>query len=183
MNEPASPSTIVYLLRHAHSAWARPGQRDFDRPLDERGIGDAQLVAAALAQYSPLPTTILCSTARRCQETCEIVLAHLPERPALVSDDQLYSRDEAYYVELLMRHTGTPVLLIGHNPMMEDTARLLSTTAKDRPGERLQKGFPTAGLATIEFRTAPDGSIRQDGHLSAFLSPKRLRKKVLKAGI
>ena len=182
MNDQASASTIVYLLRHAHAAWARPGQRDFDRPLDERGVADAQLVAAAFAQYDLLPATILCSTARRCQETCEIVLDHLPEKPTLISDDQLYSRDEDYYVECLAAQAKTPVLLIGHNPMMEDTARLLSASASDRPGERLQKGFPTAGLATIVFSESASG-LGQGGHLSAFLSPKRLRKKVLKAGI
>jgi len=182
MNELASPASTVYLLRHAHSAWARPGQRDFDRPLDERGVSDAQLVAAAFAQYTLLPATILCSTARRCQQTCEILLDHLPERPTLISDDKLYSQDEDYYVELLVAQADTPVLLIGHNPMMEDTARLLSASANDRPGERLQKGFPTAGLATIEFTSAQPGA-DQAGHLSAFLSPKRLRKKVLKAGI
>lgn len=182
MNDQASPSSIVYLLRHAHAAWARPGQRDFDRPLDDRGVTDAQLVAAAFAQYSLLPATILCSTARRCQETCEIFLDHLPERPTLISDDQLYSQDENYYVEALAAQSETPVLLIGHNPMMEDTTRALSASANDRPGERLQKGFPTAGLATIELPATATNFV-QNGHLSAFLSPKRLRKKVLKAGI
>ncbi|MEM9107081.1 MAG: histidine phosphatase family protein [Pseudomonadota bacterium] len=182
MNDQASTPTTIYLLRHAHAAWARPGQRDFDRPLDDRGVTDAQLVAAAFAQYSLLPATILCSTARRCQETCEIFMDHLPDRPTLISDDQLYSRDEDYYVEALAAQSATPVLLIGHNPMMEDTTRLLSASANDRPAERLQKGFPTAGLATIEMPITAS-SLIQSGHLSAFLSPKRLRKKVLKAGI
>ncbi|MCP4316216.1 MAG: histidine phosphatase family protein [Hyphomicrobiales bacterium] len=179
MNKHASTTSTVYLLRHAHSAWARPGQRDFDRPLDERGVGDANLVAAAFAGVEQLPAIILCSTARRCQQTCEIILSHLPNSPNVQSRDELYSNDHAYYVELLSKQSETPVLLIGHNPMVEDTARFLSSSAKNRAAERLQKGFPTAGLASIEFDVSMT-QIKDGGHLAEFLSPKRLRKKALK---
>ncbi|MEX3009447.1 histidine phosphatase family protein [Hoeflea sp. TYP-13] len=179
MNKHASTNLTVYLLRHAHSAWARPGQRDFDRPLDVRGVDDANIVGAAFARFEKLPATVLCSTARRCQQTCEIVLSHLPYKPQVQSSDELYSNDHAYYIEQLSKQSDTPVLLIGHNPMMEDTARFLSISAKDRPGERLQKGFPTAGLAVIEFEGTMS-QIRDGGHLSEFLSPKRLRKKAQK---
>ncbi|MDA4848250.1 SixA phosphatase family protein [Hoeflea poritis] len=175
MDKNASASAIVYLLRHAHSAWARPGQRDFDRPLDERGIEDARIVGNALSKRDKLPQAVLCSTAARCRQTCDIVLSYLTNPPPVENIDALYSNDYRYYVDLLSRQTASPVMLIGHNPMMEDTARALSATARDRPGERLQKGFPTAGLAMIEF----DGSlasIDEGGHLSEFLSPKRLRK-------
>lgn len=182
MNKHAATTSTVYLLRHAHSAWARPGQRDFDRPLDERGVEDANLVAAAFAGFAQLPATILCSTARRCQQTCQIILSHLPNRPDVQSHDELYSNDHTYYVELLSRQSEAPVLVIGHNPMMEDTARFLTSNAKDRAVERLQKGFPTSGLASIEFDVAM-AQIRDGGHLSDFQSPKRLRKKALKLEI
>lgn len=175
MDKKAPASAMIYLLRHAHSAWARPGQRDFDRPLDERGIEDAQIVGAALAQRERLPQLVLCSTASRCRQTCDIVLSHLTNPPRVEYVDALYSNDYRYYVELLSQQTVSPVMLIGHNPMMEDTTRFLSATARDRPGQRLQKGFPTAGLAMIEF-DMPLASIDQGGHLNEFLSPKRLRK-------
>lgn len=175
MDNKAPTSAIVYLLRHAHSAWARPGQRDFDRPLDERGIEDAQIVGAALSKRNRLPELVLCSTAARCRQTCDIVLSHLANPPRVENVDALYSNDYRYYVELLSQQSTSPVMLIGHNPMMEDTARFLSATAKDRPGERLQKGFPTAGLAVLKF-DGPLATIGQGGHLGEFLSPKRLRK-------
>ena len=181
MNKNASKTSVVYLLRHAHSAWARPGQRDFDRPLDERGINDANLVAAAFGRYELLPSLILSSTAARCRQTCEIFLSHLPSGVQIQNDDELYSNDHSYYLDLLSKQTTTPVLLIGHNPMMEDTARALAASARDRAAERLQKGFPTAGLASIEFDGDLAG-IRDGGHLSEFLSPKRLRKKAMKMG-
>ena len=175
MDKKAPASAIVYLLRHAHAAWARPGQRDFDRPLDERGIKDAQIVGNALSKLDRPPLAVLCSTAARCRQTCDIVLSFLANPPPVENVDALYSNDHRYYVEVLSRQNASPVMLIGHNPMMEDTARALSATAKDRPGERLQKGFPTTGLAMIEF-DGPMASIDQGGHLSEFLSPKRLRK-------
>ncbi|WP_419912811.1 SixA phosphatase family protein [Hoeflea sp.] len=175
MDNQSADSSIVYLLRHAHSAWARPGQRDFDRPLDERGIEDAHIVGAALSKLDRLPQIVLCSTAVRCRQTCDIVLSELADPPPVDKIDALYSNDYRYYVDLLSRQTLSPIMLIGHNPMMEDTARFLSATAKERPGERLQKGFPTAGLAMLEF-DGPLATIKQGGRLTEFLSPKRLRK-------
>ena len=182
MNKNGPKTSTVYLLRHAHSAWARPGQRDFDRPLDDRGVEDAHLVAKAFGQFEHLPSVILCSNARRCRQTCEIFLSHLPSGAQVQNSDELYSNDHGYYLEMLSKQTSTPVLLIGHNPMMEDTAHALTASAGNRAAERLQKGFPTAGLATIEFEVGFE-RIRDGGHLSEFLSPKRLRKKAMKLGI
>lgn len=179
MNEHAATKPTIYLLRHAHAAWANPGQRDFDRPLNERGIEDANLVADAFARYPLLPLLILCSTAKRCQQTCEIFLSKLPNNPQVQNRDEIYGNDHRYYVRLLASQTETPVMLIGHNPMMEDTTRALTSSAGRPAAERLEKGFPTSGVATIQFDVGM-ANIQHGGHLSEFLSPKRLRKSALK---
>ena len=42
----AGPETFrLYLVRHAHAAWATPGVSDFDRPLDDTGRFEARDVA------------------------------------------------------------------------------------------------------------------------------------------
>ena len=59
----------LYLLRHARSSWAQPGQTDFERTLDDVGFGDAEIVADMAADRGFVPNRVLCSTATRCRQT------------------------------------------------------------------------------------------------------------------
>lgn len=167
--------TRILLLRHAHAVWAQPGVRDFDRPLDERGVGDADIVGRAMAAEGLIPDRVLCSPAKRCVQTCDIVTGLLPGPFDIQHNQALYSKDHAFYVEFLSQQEAATVLLIGHNPMMEDTAHALALSAETWPAHRLQKGFPTAGLAVIDISPST-GDVKIGGHLSRFLTPKRLKK-------
>ena len=71
MQDSAPKALRLYLLRHARSGWALPGQRDFDRSLDEVGYIDAERLAQTAADQGIRPDRILCSTAVRCRETAE----------------------------------------------------------------------------------------------------------------
>ncbi|MCY6380335.1 SixA phosphatase family protein [Hoeflea prorocentri] len=179
MGKPVSSPATIYLLRHAHAAWAHPGQRDFGRQLDDRGREDADLVGRALARLPQQPEVVLCSTAVRCRQTSEIVVSHMQKTPEIHYINALYNDDHRLYVDLLSQQTAFPTMLVGHNPMMEDTLRTLCATASEDAAERLRKGYPTAGLAVLRFQGAtPD--IRSGGHMEEFLYPKRLRKKARK---
>tara|TARA_R110002126_G_scaffold28093_1_gene93739 strand:+ start:52035 stop:52583 length:549 start_codon:yes stop_codon:yes gene_type:complete len=180
MNKNEQAPNLIYLLRHAHAAWARPGQRDYDRPLDDLGIEDANLMGTVLAKFEHLPQIILCSSARRCRQTCEIIQSHLSNGPIVEHDDGLYENDHDYYVSLLARQTNRPVLLIGHNPMMEDTAHQLSASTSKQAGKVLQKGFPTAGLAVIEI-SGDFSTLSEGGMLTGFSTPKNQKTKAGKA--
>lgn len=149
--------------------------RDFDRPLDARGREDAELIGKAMVAEELRPDVVLCSSARRCAETCDIVTAQLPGDFQADHLGNLYNQDHEYYIELLSRQVARTILLIGHNPMMEDTTRSLAMTAAAWPAQRLEKGFPTAGLAVIDLEAAPI-ELRMGGHLVKFLTPKRLKK-------
>ncbi len=149
--------------------------RDFDRPLDARGVEDAGLIGETMRADDLAPDVILCSPARRCVETCDIVASCFPAEFKTDYIDDLYSRSHDRYLELLAAQNASTILLVGHNPMMEDTACELTGSAEAWPRERLDKGYPTAGLAIIDF----DGSrteLRRSGHLGQFLTPKRLKK-------
>ena len=148
--------------------------RDFDRPLDARGVADACLIGEAMRDEDLVPQIVLCSPARRCLETGDIVTGYFPTEFRTDYVDDLYSRGHNRYIELLSEQDSGVVLLIGHNPMMEDTARTLTGSADAWPGERLEKGFPAAGLAVIDFELA--GDLQSRGHLGQFLTPKRLKK-------
>jgi phosphohistidine phosphatase len=168
-------ATTVYLLRHAHAAWASPGLRDFDRPLDERGRKDAAIVADAMRERDYRPDVVYCSTAERCAETLRIVSQVLPPETEIVMLESLYGNDHRYYLGVLHDCRSSSVMLIGHNPMIEDTANALTATAAEGAARRLQNGFPTAGLAIISL-TEPVEAGGGNGHLDVLLTPKKLRK-------
>jgi len=80
--------------------------------------------------------------------------------------------------------TGT-LLLIGHNPAIEDLALLLATPrgpaagtgpAAAAPGdlERMRSKFPTAAIAVLEFPGAWPGLAPGRARLTAFVTPRDL---------
>jgi len=59
----------LLLIRHAKSSWTNIGQEDFERPLNERGIRDAPLMAKKLIEKNYKPDALISSTAVRALET------------------------------------------------------------------------------------------------------------------
>ena len=72
-----------------------------------------------------------------------------------------------------VRDDAQSVLLIGHNPAIQDLALSLARGGPEIG--RVGRKFPTAALATLSF----DGSWRElaprDAELVAFVKPKELR--------
>ena len=140
----------LFLLRHAHSSWPRPGEKDFDRSLDDTGRHEARSVAEMAASADYQPTRILCSPARRCTETVSIFLNAMEHAPEVILDGALYDRDATYYLEKIEEiEDGQSVLVAGHNPMIEETFKALSDGDQSAE-EWLAGGYHTAGFAVFE---------------------------------
>ena len=141
----------LYLLRHAKSSWKDERLADHDRPLAGRGRRAAKAIGRHLREQGVDPELVLCSSARRARETLEGVEASLG-RGAIRIEPGLYGAGPA---ELLALLNGTAasigsVMVIGHNPSLEQLALLLA-----RPGstvQELEAKFPTGALATLAFR-------------------------------
>lgn len=161
----------LYLLRHARAGWALPGVRDFDRALDEIGAADAQALGAAMAAAHYVPDLTLCSNARRARETLEGIAGHTDIGRVLFLD-ALYTEDAAGYLSLIRDHGSFgSLLVIGHNPMMEDLATAVAGAGEPEACETLAGGFPTSGLAVVRFERGLDEAEQGSGHLEAFLTP------------
>lgn len=163
--------TRLYLLRHAKARWAEPGSRDYDRALDPSGHDDAVRLGAIMVEAGYLPDTVLCSGARRARETWGAVSGALPVADVRFVDG-LYSSDAGGYLDLV-RAAGThgSILVVGHNPMMEDLASALSRAGDDEALAAVAHGFPTCGLAVLRF-PGPLAAIEPEGgYLEAFVSP------------
>lgn len=51
----------LLLLRHAKSSWANDRLSDFDRPLNDRGRGDAPRMGRLLSRLDMVPDLIISS--------------------------------------------------------------------------------------------------------------------------
>lgn len=148
MQSHTSPVSRLFLLRHAQSAWPKPGERDFDRQLDATGREEAERIGRAAAGMGMTPTMLVCSTAERCRQTAAAFMAAMEHASPVTLDPGLYSEGPEHYLAICNAvESGAGVMIVGHNPMIEETFnRLVGTRAANA---HIPAGFPTAGLAAF----------------------------------
>lgn len=130
------------VLRHAKSGHSDPRLSDHERPLNDRGRQAAPRVGRRLNEHELLPDRILCSTAARTVETMELLLGEGDQRIETERLDELYLASARTILETVVMRGGDAdrVLVIGHNPGMEDVLHLLGLGIRE---------MPTATLARI----------------------------------
>lgn len=162
----------LILLRHAKSAWPE-GVADIDRPLAGRGLRAAAAIGAYMAQENLLPARIFVSPARRTIETWEIVTKGWPPHPLPAYERSIYEAPAANLTRLVQAQGDTsPLMLVGHNPGMEDFTALL--LRREQRAKVLPK-FPTAALAVIDVPVADWSQIAPGiGTLERFVTPRAL---------
>ena len=140
----------LLLLRHAKSSWDDPALADFDRPLAPRGLKAAPMMGRELARRDWLPDLALVSPALRTRETWRLVSAELPARVPVEFAEGLFEAtagDILAEVQQAMA-SASCVLVLGHNPGLEDLARRLAGPRSDAGARRkLEEKFPTGALA------------------------------------
>ncbi len=143
----------LYLLRHAKSSWDDPALDDFDRPLAPRGKRDCEAMAHALAEAGVAPDLILCSPSRRTRDTLSRVFPSLPAGTAVEFERPLYLAEGERLLHRLGRidDKRETVLLIGHNPGLQELGLRLAALGNRSLLVRLKAKFPTAALAEIEY--------------------------------
>lgn len=163
------PPLRLYLMRHAQSGWALPGQTDFDRTLDETGREEAADVAARAARRGYRPDIILASSARRCRDTAALFLEAFADRPEIHFSNDLYNAPPLSYFEMMTAHRDRPsLMLIGHNPAMEE---ILERLAGPRAAaEAAPDGYPTAGFAVLSHDGQKTGGSDDVFQLTEFLT-------------
>ena len=166
----------LLIFRHAKAEKGAPGMRDQDRPLNPRGLKDARRMGVYMAHHRLIPDQALVSVARRTRETWDGL--SFPAKIPVRYEERLYNTEPEVILAIL-RETGPSVrtqIVIGRNPGLHETARLLIAAGDVEARERLNEGLPTSGLAVIEFagddwaRLHPHG-----GRLDRFVTPRLLR--------
>ncbi len=141
----------LLLLRHAKSD--RPvGIEDFSRPLKKRGRRAAKQIGAWLREQQLIPDTILSSPAVRALATAQRVCRQLNiDESSIVCDERIYEAEVLTLLDVLKTcpHKTKRVLLVGHNPGLEDL--LLELAAHSVSPTSDGKQLPTAALARLTF--------------------------------
>lgn len=120
------------LLRHAKSSWAEPEQDDHERPLNARGKTDAPDMANRLLEKGCSPDLILCSSAKRTQQTAGALMQTLGcDSKALTIQGELYLATAGTILDYIQQ-TDSQIehcMVIGHNPGLEMLGRQLHPSA------------------------------------------------------
>lgn len=148
----AGPLRRLVVLRHAKSSWPE-GVADHERPLAPRGRRDAPAAGRALAETDCLPDLALCSTAVRARQTWELASREWGTPPAVRFDRRLYA---AEVPELLTAVREVPdqittLLLIGHNPGLEELILELAGDGLDGALDAVRGKFPTSAVAVLAW--------------------------------
>ncbi|KUN96882.1 SixA phosphatase family protein [Streptomyces caeruleatus] len=148
----AGPLRRLVVLRHAKSAWP-DGVADHQRPLGPRGHRDAPVAGRLLAENDCLPDLALCSTAVRARETWELAAAQWGTPPPVRLEPRLYAADVP---ELLAVVHEVPaavrtLLLVGHNPGLEELVLELAGDGLDDALDEVRTKFPTSAMAVLAW--------------------------------
>jgi phosphohistidine phosphatase len=167
----------LLLLRHAKAERLQPGGRDLDRVLAARGRADAKTLGTYLARHRPIPDRAVVSPSARTRETWALVAAAFAKPPAARFEERLYDASAQAVLEAVKQtddDIGT-LLVIGHNPGLQELAAMLTASGDVEARERLGREFPTSALATIGFAAASwSGVHARGGRLEHFVTPEWL---------
>ena len=158
----------LLLLRHAKAENAAAGSLDVNRALNERGKKEAQAIGTYIRRQNLSVELVLCSPAVRARETAELVLAAAEVTANVRYDQGIYEASPHQLLEVIseVEEDQSAVLLVGHNPGMEDLLRALTGT-----GEPMSTGT----LAKINLKLDEWSRVTEDiGDLECIVRPDEL---------
>jgi phosphohistidine phosphatase len=156
----------LYILRHAKSSWNDTNLSDFERPLNERGFGDAPMMGGVMKKNKFQPDLILSSPAKRAAQTATLARESAEISGEIQFDKRIYEASPKRLLEVIAEQNAgsKSILLVGHNPGLEGLVEFLS-------GESLP--MPTAALAVIDLEIEQWSEITSTtGTLRTLIRPK-----------
>jgi phosphohistidine phosphatase len=164
----------LLLLRHAKTERAAPSESDRDRELTARGRADAPIIGAYMVRHRLVPDLVLVSPATRALETWVLVAASFAKEPRGVKNERIYNAGPETLAGLI-REAGEAraLLVVGHNPGLQDLAVQLIASGDRQAREGLSEKLPTSGLVVIEFAFDDWSHLQANaGRLERFVSPR-----------
>ena len=123
------------------------------------------------------PELVLCSTALRARATLDALLPALGAQAEVRFEDDLYGADAD---ELLARLRAVStrvesVLVVGHNPGLQDLAARLAGDGEPVATDQLRAKFPTGALAVLDLGSTTWARLTIGGaYLAHLFTPREL---------
>jgi phosphohistidine phosphatase len=158
----------LLLVRHGKSSWEY-AVSDKDRPLLERGINDALLVASSLKSLNLKIDAVFSSPANRALHTCMIFLRQLNfdfDKFQVTNELYDFSGDDVLHTIRSFDNKLATVMIFGHNPAFTHIANSLGNTYIDN--------VPTTGLVQLQFEVENWTSIKKGATIKQVF-PKNLK--------
>jgi phosphohistidine phosphatase len=158
----------LFLLRHTKSSWKDQSLADFERPLNRRGRRAAEKIGRLFRAKEIVPDLVLSSPALRARETVNIVSKTAKWRSEARYDHRIYEAGAIRLLDVIsqIEIDRNTVLLVGHNPGLEEVLQLLTG--------RIEQ-IPTGGLAKVSIKTSKwESTIDKKATLDWFVTPREL---------
>jgi phosphohistidine phosphatase len=122
------------------------------------------------------PTLVLCSSARRTIETLDALRPAIGETAQVSIAPELYGADASEILEVLRAVDAqiAGVLVIGHNPGLQDLAIDLCGDGDAELVGALRAKFPTGALATFDVQAEWVDLGPGRARLTRFITPREL---------
>ena len=160
---------VLWLIRHAKSSWKDLSLRDFDRPLNDRGIRDAPFMGKQLKERGFMPDIAYASPAKRARSTAHEVFKEIAYPLNNINWlSMIYGAGTTQLLSLLNKENEaiSSVCIIGHNPVLTEFSNYLT-------GEYIDN-IPTCGIVEISFKIERWDMVSKGlGSLESFDYPKR----------
>lgn len=142
------------LLRHAKSGWDDPVARDYDRPLNEKGVRAARTMGERARADGLSVDRLIASPALRVRQTLDSFFEGLGTVIEPVWDRRIYLASSATLLDII-RETEPEIdhlMLVGHNPGLEDLILDLIPDDGSSPlRDIVEVKYPTASLARMQW--------------------------------
>jgi len=159
----------IYFNRHAKSDWSNEGLKDFDRPLNQRGLRDAPVMGKRLVDRKEHIEVFMSSPANRAISTARLMAESVGFDLAKITlVDRLYLPSVQDFLQSIaeLDEDYESIILFAHNPGITDVVEYLTNESIGN--------IPTCGIAKIEFPLATSWQeiSRGTGNLVFFDYPK-----------
>lgn len=165
----------LLLLRHPDAIHALTENGDFDRPLSALGRGSACKVARYIFESNLIPDLVLLSPALRTRQAFNIIKSFFPITVNVLSQDCLYRGGRNTLLSLIDQVSPRidRILLLGHNPGIEDVALWLMKETYNEDERRLSLCYPTGSLSHFSCPIESWSQIQpQSSILEGFYTPE-----------
>ena len=164
------------LLRHAKSSWDDPVQRDFDRPLNQKGLRAARTMGDYAKREGLAWDHAVASPAVRCIETLDGFWSGYGRTLKPAWERRIYLASCMTLLDVINEapEEAETLLMCGHNPGLEDLVLMLVPDDGEALRDTLEAKYPTGSLAVMEFDGPWADLSARTAKLTRFVRPRDL---------